>query len=206
MPNYVYVLSNEAMPGLVKTGFTTTSIEQRIKELDVTSVPLPFQCFYAAEIDDCKSVEKKLHVIFSDKRIRQNREFFRVDPNQVKAAVQLVELREVTPRNDVVVDESDKKALQEAVARDERRSRLRFSELQIPVGSTLLFVKDSTITCIVVEDGKVEFRGQITSPSKAALSVVQEMGYNWSAVSGSDYWMYEDETLASRRLRMEDGA
>lgn len=206
MPNYVYVLSNEAMPGLVKIGFTTTSIEQRIKELDVTSVPLPFQCFYAAEIDDCKSVEKKLHVIFSDKRIRQNREFFRVDPNQVKAAVQLAELREVTPRNDVVVDESDKKALQEAVARDERRGRLRFSRLQISVGSVLLFVKDPTITCTVVEDGKVEFRGQITSPSKAALSVAQEMGYNWSALSGSEYWMYEDETLAARRLRMEDEA
>jgi hypothetical protein len=47
MPEIVYVLTNEAM---VKIGRTTTSVEQRIKELDNTSLPLPFQCFYAAEV------------------------------------------------------------------------------------------------------------------------------------------------------------
>jgi hypothetical protein len=30
------------------------------------------------------------------------------------------------------------------------------------------------------------------------------MGYQWAAVSGSDYWEFEGETLTARRLRIED--
>lgn len=204
MPEIVYVLTNEAMEGMVKIGRTTTSVEQRIRELDNTSLPLPFQCFYAAEVGNSALVEGKLHRIFSDKRIRSNREFFRVDANQVREAIQLAELKDVTPKMDVVVDASDVQALQKAVATEERRSRLRFTELGIPSGAILTFAKDPQISCIVVADGKVDYQGRIISPSAAALQAVKAMGYNWSAVSGSDYWEYEGETLTARRLRLED--
>lgn len=204
MAEIVYVLTNEAMDGLVKIGLTTTSVEERIKQLDNTSLPLPFQCFYAAEVANAATVESKLHKIFADKRVRTNREFFRVAANQVREAIQLAELRDVTPKTDVVVDASDLQALKNAVAGEERRSRLRFSELQIPIGSTLAFTKDAAITCIVVADGKVQYDMQTISPSAAALQVIRKLGYNWAAVSGSDYWEYEGETLTARRLRMED--
>ena len=52
MTSIVYILINDAMPGLVKIGLTGTSLEQRIRELDTTSVPLPFKCYYAAEVGD----------------------------------------------------------------------------------------------------------------------------------------------------------
>ena len=204
MPEIVYVLTNEAMEGMVKIGRTTTSVEQRIKELDNTSLPLPFQCFYAAEVGNSALVEGKLHRIFSDKRIRVNREFFRADANQVREAIQLAELKDVTPKVDVVVDASDVQALQIAVATEERRSRLRFSDLGIPVGSVLTFAKDNAVSCSVVADGRVQFEGQNLSPSTAALIAVRKMGYQWAAVSGSDYWEYEGETLTARRLRLED--
>jgi len=204
MSEIVYVLTNEAMDGMVKIGRTSTSVEQRIRELDNTSMPLPFQCFYAAEVHDSVVVEGKLHRIFSDKRIRSNREFFRVDANQVREAIQLAELKEVTPRSDVLVDASDAQALQKAVATEERRARLRFTELNIPVGATVVFAKDSNCTAQVVTDGKVNFEGEVMSPSAAAKIAVRRMGYDWSAVSGSAFWMYEDETLMARRLRLED--
>ena len=204
MPEIVYVLINEAMEGLVKIGRTTTGVEQRIRELDNTSLPLPFQCFYAAEVIDSSLVEKKLHQAFADKRIRGNREFFRVDPNQVKAAVQIGEIKEVTPRSDVVIDPSDIQALKVAAKISDRKSRLTFSELKIPVGEFLSFSKDSQIQCRIVGDGKVEFEGKVMSPSAAALLVINKMGYQWAAVSGSDYWIFEDETLSARRLRFED--
>jgi len=204
MADIIYVLTNEAMTGLVKIGKTTTSVEQRIRELDETGVPLPFQCFYAAEVADCGRAERLLHTIFSDKRLRPNREFFRVDANQVKAAILLAAISDVTPRNDVVRDETDKQAIQDAVARGERRANLRFSKLQIPVGATLTFVKDPSITCVVAADGKVSFKDQIISPSAAALIAVRGLGYNWSAVSGSDYWEYENEALSTRRLRLDE--
>jgi hypothetical protein len=204
MPEIVYVLTNEAMEGMVKIGRTTTSVEQRIKELDNTSLPLPFQCFYAAEVQNSTVVEGKLHRIFCDKRIRTNREFFRVDANQVREAIQLAEVKDVTPKIDVVVDATDVQALQRAQATEERRSRLRFTELGIPVGAVLRFTKDPVYECTVVSDGKVSFESTVLSPSAAALKVIRHLGYQWSAVSGSDYWMYEDETLTARRLRLED--
>jgi hypothetical protein len=44
MPDVVYVLTNEAMPGLVKIGLTTDSLESRILQLSsATGVPLPFK-------------------------------------------------------------------------------------------------------------------------------------------------------------------
>jgi hypothetical protein len=204
MAETVYVLTNEAMEGLVKIGRTTTSVEQRIRELDNTSMPLPFQCFYAGEVANSALVEGKLHRIFADKRIRNNREFFRIDPNQVREAIQLAELRDVTPRFDVVVDAEDLQALKKAVATEERRTRLKFTELGIKTGSVLTFLKDSKTTCQVVADGKVEFDGKIMSPSASALIAVKRLGYEWAAVSGSDYWEFEGETLTARRLRIED--
>ena len=204
MAEIIYVLTNEAMDGLVKIGRTSTSVEQRIKELDNTSIPLPFQCFYAGEVADSVYVETHLHRAFADKRVRNNREFFRVDPNQVRSAIMLANPKDVTPRNDVVVDASDVQALQKASAVQDRRSRLKFSELNIPVGATLVFVKDESITCTVVANGEVNFQGQVISPSGAAKLAVHSLGYKWSAVSGSDFWKYEDETLTARRFRMED--
>jgi hypothetical protein len=204
MAEIVYVLTNEAMGGLVKIGRTTTSVEQRIKELDNTSVPLPFQCFYAGEVQDSAFVESHLHQAFSDKRARGNREFFRIDPNQVKAAIQIANPIDVTPRTDIVNDATDVQALRKAAASEERRSRLRFTELEIPVGAILTFTKDQTYKCTVVTDGKVSFDSEVCSPSAAALKVIRKLGYQWAAVSGSDYWIYEDETLTARRLRFED--
>lgn len=204
MSEIVYVLINEAMEGLVKIGRTTTSVEQRIRELDNTSTPLPFQCFYAAEVANSAIVEGKLHRIFADKRIRNNREFFRVDANQVREAVQLAEIKEVTPRTDIVVDAEDVQALRKAVATEERRSRLRFTDLKIPIGSNLTFAKDKNVTSQVVADGKINFEGAVMSPSAAALIVVRRLGYEWAAVSGSDYWEFDGETLTARRLRLED--
>ena len=153
---------------------------------------------------DCAYVEAHLHKAFADKRVRNNREFFRVDANQVRAAIMIANPKDVTPRNDVVVDASDVQALQKAAVAQDRRSRLKFTELGIPVGATLVFVKDEAVTCTVVANGEVDFQNQIMSPSKAALLAVQKLGYTWAAVSGSDYWKYEDETLTARRLRLED--
>ena len=204
MAEIIYILTNEAMDGLVKIGRTTTSVEQRMKELDDTSTPLPFQCFFAGEVENSSYVESHLHKAFADKRVRKNREFFRVDPNQVRSAIMIANPKDVTPMSDVVVDSSDVQALQKAAIAQDRRSRLKFTELDVPIGATLTFVKDESITCTVVADGEVSYKGRTMSMSKAALHAVHQLGYKWSAVSGSDYWKYEDETLTARRIRLED--
>ena len=72
------------MPGIIKIGWTDNSVEQRMKELDKTSTPLPFTCYYAKRVKDPTFVESKMHQAFDEFRIRDNREFFRMSPEQAK--------------------------------------------------------------------------------------------------------------------------
>ena len=45
MVNIVYVLTNPAMPGLVKIGMTDRDdVQRRMSDLYTTGVPLPFEC------------------------------------------------------------------------------------------------------------------------------------------------------------------
>ena len=46
----VYVLTNPAMPGMVKIGKTGREVEARLNDLYTTGVPLPFECAYAARV------------------------------------------------------------------------------------------------------------------------------------------------------------
>lgn len=71
----IYILTNDAIPAYIKIEITT-DLEQRLKSLDTTPVPLPFRCHYAIEVDDYDKREKLIHDAFADHRFRPNREFF----------------------------------------------------------------------------------------------------------------------------------
>lgn len=65
MPRLIYVLKNEAMPGLVKIGLTTDTVKSRISNLSSsTGVPLPFECHFASDIPEKVKLEKTLHQLF----------------------------------------------------------------------------------------------------------------------------------------------
>ena len=196
----IYVLTNAAMPGYTKVGKTTSSIEQRIRELDTTGVPLPFECFYAARVADIDFVERQLHEAFGDHRVRPRREFFSVPPERVQSALILAALEDVTPKNDVVEDADDQAALNRA---RRVRSNFNFKMVDIAPGAELTFAKDPTTTAIVVDHKRIEFEGERTSLSQSALTIARRLGYQSSAVSGPAYWEYEGETLDERRRRME---
>ena len=187
----VYILTNEAMPGIIKIGWTENAVEQRMKELDKTGTPLPFTCFYAKRVDDPRFVESKLHEAFDEFRIRENREFFRMSADQAKAALEIASGEDVTPQGDVVETESDKVALD----RERKRTRFNFAQIGIEPGEVLEFKKDPSITAKVVENDQIEFRGNITSLSPAALIIVHEMGYKWTKIAGPQFWTYKGKTL-----------
>jgi len=73
----VYLLKNRGMPGMVKIGLTTRTVDERMKELYTTGVPYPFECLGAQKVKDAAKVEKAIHRIFDDYRV-QNREFFTI--------------------------------------------------------------------------------------------------------------------------------
>ena len=196
MAEIIYVLINEAMPGYVKIGMTNNSLEERIRSLDTTSVPLPFACFYAAKVKNAKECEKLLHDTFLDHRVRSNREFFEISPERVVSALRLAEIENITPKKDYVENEEDQKALNQARS---RRSIFNFAMVDIPAGSELSYINDENIKAKVLDKKSIEFQGQTTSLSASAQKL---LGYSYQ-VQGTIYWMYEGETLDERRRRFE---
>ena len=195
MSKIVYILTNQSMPDTIKIGITD-NLERRMRELDNTSTPLPFECYYAVEVQDAKVIEKKIHEGLDDSRIRQSREFFNTSPEQAKAILEIAEVmggKNVTPTEDVVETAQDKQALDNARKRSGRIDY--FGILGIAKGTTLTFSKDKNITCEVADNGKVIFRGKETSLSGSALLITNEMGYDWGQVQGSGYWCYRGKTL-----------
>lgn len=195
MAEIVYILINESMPGYVKIG-KTDNLEQRIRSLDTTSVPLPFECFYASRVRDAGFVESQLHEAFADQRVRSNREFFEMAPERAVAALRLAEIENVTLNRDIVETQEDQQALNKA---KQRRAVFNFEMVGIPKGAELVFVSDDNIKGRVVDSRNIEFEGEVTSPSAAA----QKIRGTEYPLQGTIYWLYEGETLDERRRRME---
>jgi hypothetical protein len=202
MNEIIYVLTNEAMPGYVKIGKTNNNLEQRVRELSAsTSVPLPFTVFYACTVKNSQFVEHQLHDAFDDNRVNPKREFFRVAPERVVAALKLAEIENMTPKKDFVESKEDQDALDTA---RKIRSRFNFEMVKIPVGAELYFSRDENIKAKVVDTyaaNSIELDDKKTSLSRSAQKI---LGYQYG-VAGTDYWMYEGETLDERRRRFESG-
>ena len=199
----VYVLTNPAFEGYVKVG-RTTNLEQRLRQLDNTSVPLPFRCVYAVEVDDEIEVERLVHQVFADHRTRRTREFFEVDPQRVIAALKLTRGLDVTPKGDIAEDEEGVKALEKATRKP--RKTYKFSDAGLKVGDIINYANDEQITAQVISEKKVLFEGEETSLSKSALALLHRDGYTWQSVNGWQFWMFENETIAERLERMLEDA
>ncbi len=185
----VYVLTNEAMPGYVKIGLTQQNdVGDRVKQLDNTSIPVPFECYFAAHVEDCRKVERTLHFVFGGDRARRNREFFTIEPDLAKAIIELVAIDKIDLTDEEQdIDPKERQDIEELRSRREIRT---FKTLNVPIGSELTFVKDDQVTCLVSGTRKVTFEGKELSPSAAALEVIHQMGYEWTSVNGMEYWTY----------------
>lgn len=192
----VYVLTNSAMPGLVKIGMTTRdSIDAMMKELYSTGVPVPFDCSYACEVkvSDCAKIEKALHTALGSNRINANREFFSIKPEQATAILELFDRKDITSEvsaeieNDLTIDD---KVASEKI-KYTRRSPMNYREMGIELNSLLTFVKDPTIQVIVVGDRKVSLDGEessLTAVTKKLLGISYEL-------QPTSYWEYEGKNL-----------
>lgn len=204
MPGVIYILTNSAMPGLVKIGQTQGSVEDRMRQLDTTGIPLPFECFYAVEVPDPAKAERAIHDAFDDHRVRKSREYFRISPDRPKAILELVQTRNVTPGQDVLSEPEDQSALDDA---RERRSKFNFAMIGLKAGDELTSVFNDSVRALVVSDkNQIDFRGEVMSLSKAALTVAHEQGYGWQTIAGPSYWKHNGRTLAELRDQFEDAS
>jgi len=131
----VYVLKNEAMPGYVKIGMAK-DLKERMASLDTCGVPLPFELFYARRVPDAAFTESRLHSVFAEARIRKSREFFKVLPERVKAALEIAPGEEVAIQERAVVESEDD--LDSLARAKTKRSPFRFSLVGIKPGTALV--------------------------------------------------------------------
>lgn len=199
----VYILTNAAMPGYIKIGMTQQDdVAARVKGLDNTSLPLPFECYFSARVPDCRRLERTLHFVFGDKRARGSREFFTAAPDLVKAIIELVAIEDITPTDaEQSISPAQREAIEETKARAERRT---FERLGLPPGTVLTFAKDPDVVCTVAGPRKVTFEGEEMTVSAAAMIVVRRMGYTWPTVNGFEYWCHEGVRLSEMTMPTVD--
>ena len=191
----VYVLTNPAMPGLVKIGKTSQlETEARMRQLYGTGVPVPFDCAFACQVKDAHEVEKALHFAFGNTRVNPNREFFKIEAERVISVLRLLKVDEVTEEfeNKIEADteEIDKQSAE--IYKEAIRPKMNFHELDTPTGSVLIS-KNGKLQVRVVEAKKVELNGEVMSLTMATRRLLGLP--NNQPIQPSPYWTFNARTV-----------
>jgi len=88
---YVYILTNDAMPGLVKIGYTKDDPNLRVKQLNAsTGVAVDFTLEWAFGCYNAIELEQEVHKHLASFRLNTNREFFKISVDKAKTAIKML--------------------------------------------------------------------------------------------------------------------
>ena len=194
----VYLLTNDCMPGLVKIGKTSRlNLDKRMKELFTTGVPLPFKCDHACRVPlaHMDELEKALHLAFAPQRVNENREFFRISPEQVKPILRLLNhmtegdvTAEVEAEIEKDLTEDDKVAIVKAKS---KRPPLDFFAMGLHPGDSLQFIGEPPCVVTISTARKVIHNGMETS----LTALTKELLNKDYAVQPTRFWSVNGENL-----------
>lgn len=187
----VYVLTNPAMPGLVKIGKTTQEdVSVRLAQLYSTGVPVPFKLEFACKVENADEVEKALHIAFSSARPNPGREFFEIEPAQAIAILKLLHTEDATQEVAMLPSSIDQQSILAGEQLKAKRPPLNFDEMGIPIGSSLVSTK--TETSVVVTGPKKVRLGDDEMSLTAATRQVLQLEYN---VAPGPYWTFNGKLI-----------
>ena len=213
---YVYILTNPSFrEDWVKIGKSARPVDVRSKELDNTAVPLPFEIYATIQTTKYDYVEKYIHKTIdrlTDLRIRQNREFFNVQP-----AVALDIFRDIANMLDdaVITVYKDNKPIERHTAESvdtsneeqvhtPKRGRFKFSMVGIQIGEIITFVPTG-VQVKVASDDTIEYEGRIYKLSPFVGTFMPEDKRNNSgAYQGAKYFSYKGKILDDMRCEIEN--
>lgn len=188
----VYVLTNPAMPNLVKIGKTELQdVATRLAQLYTTGVPFPFDLAYACKVPNAGEVERALHRAFAPNRVNPKREYFSIEADQAIAILKLLHVEDATSEISAMASTIPDEEVQAANQYKARRPNLNFVEMGIPVGAVLNF-SESDATVTVVSDRKVYLNGEQLSLTAATRQLLQ-LEYS---VAPAPYWTFEGKSLS----------
>ena len=206
---YVYILTNPSFCNdWVKIGKSSRPVDVRSKELDNTAVPLPFEIFAVMKTVKYNEVEKLVHKTIdrlTDLRIRQNREFFNVNPHVAldifRDIAMTIDDAEVIlyvdnePKHDEDFDCYSK--------REVKRSRFKFSMCGIEIGESIVFDPTGIVVKVATDDS-VEYNGRIykLSPFVGTFMPIEKRNAS-GAYQGAKYFSYKGIILDVIRKERE---
>lgn len=215
-PGYVYILTNPSFrEDWVKIG-KTKDIEKRLKSLNTTALPLPFNVYATMLTSKYEEVEKIVHKQIdrlTDLRINQSREFFNVHPAQaldilidqahlLEDAV-VMKYKNNEPKELVYPPCPEKEPNDEEVKLPQRKP-FDFSMVGLNVGDKVIF-DALNLEVKVAGKNKVEHEGRLWSLSAFCGTFLPEKMQNKSgAYQGPKYFSYGGKTLWELRLKNED--
>jgi hypothetical protein len=187
----VYVLTNPAMPGLVKIGRTDAEdASDRLAQLYSTGVPFPFTLEFACRVPNPDEVEQALHEAFSPYRVNPRREFFKIEAPQAIAILRLLHVEDATHEVEHQPEGVDAVEVEAARQYRNRRPNLNFQEMQIPIDSVLTLTKNNA-TVVVTGPKKVRVNHEEMSLSAATKSL---LGLDYNVAPGP-YWSFQGKPL-----------
>lgn len=90
-PHYIYILVNPSVPGICKIGFTTTTVYQRVKEINsATGVITPWYPVFSYKCPNGRMLEQEIHDYLEDigVRVNSNREGFAIDSDNARIIIE----------------------------------------------------------------------------------------------------------------------
>ena len=211
---YVYILTNPSFrEDWVKIGKSSRPVDVRSKELDNTAVPLPFEIYATMRTSKYSEAEKAIHKQIdrlTDRRIRQNREFFNLEPSlaleimldlaQLSADAVVIKYEDGKPRQLFPILEPAKEEKKE---KKTSRPPFDFSMVGLTVGDIIIF-NPLNLLVKVAGKNKVEYEGRLWSLSAFCGTYLPEDKQNQSgAYQGPKYFSYQGKTLWEIRLERE---
>ena len=209
----IYILTNPSFPDYVKIGYAH-NIETRLKQLNRSeTIPFAFRV-YAVYAVESELTDKELHKLIDklnpDLRTIENfdgkervKEFYAMSAEDAYGLLECIakisgtldRLQRLTPEGHEILDEQIANEVRETV----RRGPFRFSACNIPIGSQIEFIEDSSVRATVVDDRRIEYNGETTSVSALAQKL---KGFD-HAVQGTLWFTYQGEKLTDIRDRVE---
>lgn len=203
----IYILTNPSFPDYVKIGYAD-NIEKRLQQLNRSEcIPFAFRVYATYEVNSRLS-DLKIHTIIDklnpnlrsidnfngQKRVR---EFYAMSAEDAYSILEAIaEIHGCTDKLMLVKPNEEEIRAEETAEEVKKESRTRsanftFSEWEIPFGAVLEYYTDSTITCTVVDDRKVEYNGEVMSLTGVAKIITGKT----SGIAGPRYFKYKGTWL-----------
>lgn len=172
MKGWVYVISNQAMPGLVKIGYSTKDPKLRAEELNHTGSPHPYLVDYEVLIDEPFSLEQQVHNVLG--AVREGKEWFRCSAEEAAAAIQ----HEAGGR---AIHESYKRAERQKTEQIRRQQEVEEARLKAEYEVEQLRRKkeeEIEARCRAREQ-EIRVKYELKSSAGNETSIMDELPYGW---------------------------